>query len=282
MGQTKWSQRVLAAVLLFGAASAVSNPLVGSFTGYSGPVGDFYNAVGDVPQPNDSTFRLGNGTDTSTLVLDPTTIVPGTVHVGTTSHDFTEVLDPTSVAFWNAAEDTLATANVLQFTPAAAIAPVPFVPFILGTLSFDNHSWFSSEPQVDFGTGPLYAVSVFHFDAAVSGLSGAEWVDDLVYVSTRGAGTNDRFYFAGHPGMGTFVAPEGVISSVDILAEIGSLDPIAFVNPQGGASIIPAAVPEPSPLLLLAIAVLPLMGRRRAAGTSRPRRNDAGLVDAHR
>jgi hypothetical protein len=273
MGQTKWWQGALAAVLLSAAVSAVSNPLVGSFTGYSGPVGDFYNAVGDVPQPNDSTFQVSNGADTATFVLDPTTIVPGTVHVGTTSHGFTEVADPTSVTFWNAAEDTLATANVLRFTPAAAIVPVPLVPFIFGTLSFDNHSWFSSEPQVDFGTGPLYAVSVFHFDAAVSGLPGAEWIDDLVYISTRGAGTNDRFYFAGHPGMGTFVAPEGVISSVDILAQIGSLDPIAFVNPQGGASIIPAAVPEPSTLLLMAIAVLTLLAGLRAAKTSGPRRD---------
>lgn len=280
MGQTRWSwQGALAAVLLSLAMSALSNPLVGSFTGYSGPVGDFYNAVGDVPQPNDSTFRLSNGTDSATIVLEPTTIVPGTVHVGTTSHDFTEVLDPTSVTFWNAAEDTLATANVLQFTPGATIVPVPFVTFILGTLSFDNHSWFSSDPQVDFGTGPLYAVSVFHFDAAVSGLSGAEWIDDLVYISTRGAGTNDRFYFAGHPAMGTFVAPEGVISSVDILARIGSLDPIAFVNPQGGASIIPA-VAEPSMLLLLTISVLPLMAGRRRQRATRTSRARAAMTRA--
>jgi hypothetical protein len=73
--------------------------------------------------------------------------------------------------------------------------------------------------------------------------------------------------------MGTFVAPEGVISSVDILAQIGSLDPIAFVNPQGGASIIPAAVPEPSTLLLMAIAVLTLLAGLRAAKTSGPRRD---------
>lgn len=257
-------QAMLVTPLLALAASAQSNPVTGFFSGYTGPVGDFYNAAGEDPQPNDSTFRLDNGTANATFVVPPTTLMPGTTHVGTTTRFFSEIAAPTSVAFWNAAEDSLATANVLRFTPAADVSPTPSVPFILGTLSFDNQSWFSSEPQVDFGTGLLYAASVFRFSASVDGVSGANWLDDLVYISTRGAATPDRIYFAGHPGMGTFLAPEGVSSSVEILAVLGSLDPLAFVNPQNGAIIV--AIPEPSTTLLLLLAMLPLISLWKVKG----------------
>jgi hypothetical protein len=151
--------------------------------------------------------------------------------------------------------------NNFSFTAGADVTVNPGVPFTLGSISFTNGQWFYlAELGVHFTATPVGGGPVNEFYDTIQ----------LVTNSPPGASTPfqqaDYFYLAGHPELGSvrvfdaFSQPAGNPGStgtVDFLAQIGSLDPVAFraTNP---AAFVSGVVPEQSSwaLLLLGFATM--------------------------
>lgn len=241
------------------AASPGSGPLAaevsfsGGFTDYSGPLGQttFFSEVG--PEP---------------WVLGP----PVTTPQGPT--DFAgvglgEVLFPefsSGVAFsrLGTPSDPSSVANALVFTPAAARELNVGDEFTIGTFTFTNGGWFgdypdsffsfrvtthSSDPDLD---GHTYAGRLQLDITAGCGRPSTCGTSDPLEIAALNA---DYFFIEGHPEPNPqvvgvydndFLPGNGAtnVGSVEFKVKIGSLIPLGFTNPTGGA-LIRTEVPEP-------------------------------------
>ena len=56
---------------------------------------------------------------------------------------------------------------------------------------------------------------------------------------------------------------EGTTGTIELWGKIGSLDPLFFANPTGGALLVPTAVPEPEVLALMLAGLLGVGARLR-------------------
>lgn len=284
---SRWLGAIAWVVLAMAAASSRASTVttVGTFAGYSGPVGaPIY--VGSPPYRDtsqyDSTFAVGIGT-VQTLVVAPQTPHPGYEDpafngTGTAVASFVGLpVDTSRVEFWNRVDSSFDEShNTIQLTgtvtPNVAVGDL----FHIATLWFTNGSWFLSSPPYDPGLGPLYPESRFAFSLVANGVpvigGGAHgWLDELVLRSVGGAGTPDILYFANTPGLGAFSVAEGVTGSVEIWGRIGSLVPVELRNPSAGVTLIPA--PEPSLAALLGSGALVAAVRCRTRPALRaPRR----------
>jgi hypothetical protein len=275
---SRWLGAVVGVAFAVAASATHASTVttVGSFAGYSGPVGAPIYAGSPPtrdPAQYDSTFAVGIGV-VQTFVVAPQTPHPGYEDpafggTGRAIASFVGLpVDTSRVEFWNRIDSSFDEAhNAIQLTgtvtPNVAVGDL----FHIATLSFTNGDWFRASPSYDPGLGQLYGESRFAFSLVANGVpvigGGAHgWLDELVLRSVAGAGTPDVLYFANTPGLGAFSVAEGVTGSVEIWGRIGSLVPVELRNPSAGVTLIP--VPEPSLAALLGAVALVLANRRRA------------------
>jgi hypothetical protein len=192
----------------------------------------------------------------------------------TQSVDFTYVAVPPNPSVYEA--------NNFSFTPAADVSVNTGVPFVIGSISFTNGQWFyRAELGARFSATPIAGGSANSFEDTIVLQSNSP---SPPYTPREQA---DYFYLAGHPELGSvrvydsFSQPPdnpGSTGTVNFIARIGSLDPVAFVatNPAAfvSSSIGPdpiSAVPEPSSwaMGLMGLAVLAYRQQRSRQQRSR-------------
>jgi hypothetical protein len=154
--------------------------------------------------------------------------------------------------------------NEIKFTiNSAPIDVVVGQEFLLGTLSFTNGIWTgsadlsfeltttSSDPTLN---EQIFADTV-HMNLTADGPTAADRADTISFV--------------GHPEIGPFsvfeLADGNNIGTVDLYGKIDGLEPTRFANPTGGGFLPGTPVDEPGTLaiLVLGVAVLGIMGRRK-------------------
>jgi hypothetical protein len=197
---------------------------------------------------------LGQSFNWSQTVLLPTQ---------TQSVDFTYVAVPPNPSVYDA--------NNLSFTPAADVSVNPGESFVLGSISFTNGQWFyRAELGVNFSATPTAG-------------GAANTFSDIIVLQSNSPPPPatpeeqaDYFYLAGHPALGSvrvydsFSQPPGnpgATGTVNFIAKIGSLDPVAFVATNSGAFVIPSitpAIPEPSTWALWLLGLVAVACRARA------------------
>jgi hypothetical protein len=186
----------------------------------------------------------------------------------TTTVDFTYVAVPPDSSVYSA--------NNFSFAPGAEVSVDPGVPFTLGSISFTNGQWFyRTELGVHFSATSLADGTVNEFDDTLVLLSNSPTPP---YTPQEQA---DYFYLAGHPELGSvrvfdsFSQPAdnpGSTGTVDFIAQIGSLDPLAF-RPTNSAAFVSdsltpnpsSVVPEPSTwtMVLIGLLVMATVAMRR-------------------
>jgi hypothetical protein len=187
----------------------------------------------------------------------------------TRSVDFTYVAVPPNPSVYEA--------NNFSFTPGANVSVNPGVPFVLGSISFTNGQWFyRAELGVNFSATPT------------AGGPANTFSDTIVLQSNSPPPPAtpeeqaDYFYLAGHPELGSvrvydsFSQPPdnpGATGTVDLIAKIGSLDPVEFVATNDAAFVAPyitPSIPEPATwalwLLALVVSASWRLKRSSAAG----------------
>lgn len=174
--------------------------------------------------------------------------------------------------------------NMVAFSPVEPIDAQVGSVFKVGTFTVTNGAWFGNStsenlfPDTDFG----FSITTHSSDPALDGFT---FSDTLRFVVTNPDDPSasieadaDYFYFVNSPDLNTISVlentdlqgnPQGNTGSVDLMVKIGSLIPVAFNNPTGGAYIGDqvSAVPEPgqAPLLVLGLcATLAAVKRKRA------------------
>jgi hypothetical protein len=276
-------------VLLFGAASAHAASTVttsGTFHNYTGPVGYpiYAGPERDAATSYDSHFTTASGT----VIVAPQSPhagyeAPAFNGAGKASHTFAP---STSVEFWNRIESAFdENHSLLQITgtitPDVAIDPNTQHSglILLGTVSYQNGSWFGSQPFYNPGNGPLYGPSEFAFSLTATPVpfigsgSGPShiWNDTLVLTSTFGAGTPDRLSFKNRPELGYADVNEGITGTFEIWGRIGSLEPVELRNGSAGVTLGATPIPEPATLLpFVAVGLLGLFRRRSARSIGLP------------
>jgi len=158
--------------------------------------------------------------------------------------------------------------NLLSFTGVSNTpTPQPTDAFKLGTLTITNGIFF---PQANFDITVRVSSGDPFFD-------GRSFSDTLHYVAVFLAGdpvvnaqaNADYVELLGWPQLGRIYVYEaasglGNTGTVDLYGRAGSLVPLYFANPTGGAFIQTTAIPEPATWIMLGGWLIALAGRRRS------------------
>lgn len=225
----------------------------GGFTRYSGPLGQttFFSEIGPEPW----------------VLAPPVTAPQGPTDFGGVGSG--EVLFPSfssgvSFSRLDTPSKPSSLANTLLFKPAAARAVNVGDEFVIGSFTFTNGGWFGDYPDSFFS----FKVTTHSSDPGLDGHTYAGRLQlkitagcdrpstcdtsDPLEIATLNA---DYFWIEEHPEASPqfvgvydndFLPGNGAsnVGSVDLRVKIGSLIPLGFTNPTGGALIL-NEVPEP-------------------------------------
>jgi hypothetical protein len=133
-------------------------------------------------------------------------------------------------------------------------------PFPLGTFTFTNGLWFGTSTANSFH---INITAGFPDPIGTQTLS-----DDIVMqirVGSTPADNADCIFFSHFTVIGNLCVNEGDTTTATLLGKHGSLIPTGWTNVQGGFVLgaAPAAVPEPTPLVLLVAGGLAAIWMRR-------------------
>jgi len=164
----------------------------------------------------------------------------------------------TSVEFKDGDGTNFALASLITWTPAVSTVPsAPDGSFKFGTFGITNGIFFF---QANFDM-------TFTTVSSDPNFSGKTFSDVLSYIVTPNDPNADDFTNADyielrdHPGLQPpqVRIVEGQSGTIELWGKVGSLDPLFFANPTGGALLVPTTpIPEPESFVLMLAGLLGL------------------------
>jgi hypothetical protein len=215
----------------------------------------------------DAVFTRYSGDATPVAIPTLNTYINGTVVVPTQPPDIKngvmqgELALPagtTSVEFKDGDGTDFALASLITWTPAVSALPsAPDGSFKFGTFGITNGIFFY---QANFDM-------TFTTASSDPGFSGKTFSDVLSYIVTPNDPNASDFTNADyielrdHPGLQPpqVRIVEGTSGTIELWGKVGSLDPLFFANPTGGAQLVPTTpIPEPESFALMLAGLLGL------------------------